>query len=150
MTVQTTHTGAPPRRLWRSAGAIFAGFVAVALLSLGTDQVMHSLDVYPPWGEPMHDPKLNALALTYRIVYTIVGGYITARLAPSAPVRHAVILGIIGTIPAVAGIIATSDMDLGPRWFPIALAVTGLPCCWLGGVLYRATSGTDRQDCPTT
>ena len=139
MTVQTTTNAAQPRRLWRSAGAIFAGFFAVAVLSVGTDQVLHTLGVYPPWGEPMHDPKLNLLALAYRVVYTIAGGFIAAWLAPRAPVTHAVILGIIGTVPAVAGIIATADLDLGPRWFPIAIALTGLPCCWLGGVLYRAT-----------
>ena len=88
MTVQSNKYGAPPRRLWRSAGAIFAGFLAVAVLSLATDQVLHMLNVYPPWGEPMHDPKLNLLALAYRIVYTIVGGYRHgAAGAPSA--RHA-------------------------------------------------------------
>jgi hypothetical protein len=26
----------------------------------------------------------------------------------------------------------------GPLWYPIALAVTGLPCAWLGGVLHRS------------
>ncbi len=44
---------APPRRVWRSVGAVVAGFVAVFVLSVGTDQVLHALKVYPPWGEPM-------------------------------------------------------------------------------------------------
>jgi hypothetical protein len=48
-------------------------------------------------------------------------------------------LGIVGLIPAVAGAIyAVSRKDLGPSWYPIALALVGLPCCWFGGVLYRA------------
>jgi len=37
--------------VWRSIGAVAAGFVAVFVLSLGTDQVLHVLKVYPPWGE---------------------------------------------------------------------------------------------------
>ena len=30
----------------------------------------------------MYDPRLNLLALSYRIVYTILGSYFTARFAP--------------------------------------------------------------------
>lgn len=128
-----------PRRRWRSAAAIFLGFAAVVVLSLGTDQVLHVLEVYPPWGEPMDDTGLLLLALAYRIVYTVAGGYIAATLAPGAPMRHAVILGLIGLVPGAAGVIAAAAGDLGPLWYPVALALTGLPCCWLGGVLHGAT-----------
>jgi hypothetical protein len=133
----------PPRRLGRSAGAIAAGFVLVFVLSLATDQVLHMLEIYPPWGQPMFDPGLNALALAYRCVYTVAGGWLTARLAPQAPVRHAVILGLIGLVFATLGaVVAITQADLGPSWYPIALAVLGLPCTWLGGVLFRPATRT--------
>jgi hypothetical protein len=120
---------------WRSTGAVLAGFVAIVVLSLGTDQVLHMLKVYPPWGQPMAG-GLFALATAYRIVYTVAGGYITARLAPHAPVRHALILGVIGLVPGVGGVmVAIAKPELGPLWYPIAIAVTGVPCAWLGGVL---------------
>jgi hypothetical protein len=129
--------GRPPRRPWRSTGAVLAGFLAVFVLSLGTDQVLHMLNVYPPWGQPMSG-GLFAVATAYRIVYTVAGGYITARLAPHAPLRHALILGLVGLVPGIAGVmIALAKPDLGPLWYPIALVVTGLPCAWLGGALYR-------------
>jgi 4-amino-4-deoxy-L-arabinose transferase-like glycosyltransferase len=134
-------TGAPthPRRRGRSVFAVFLGFIAVVILSLGTDQILHVLKVYPPWGVPMWEPSLNALALSYRIVYTIAGGYIAARFAPYAPMRHAVALGIVGLIPGFAGAIyAVTKSNLGPSWYPIALAIVGLPCCWIGGALYQA------------
>jgi hypothetical protein len=87
----------------------------------------------------MWDPGLNLLALSYRIVYTIIGGYITAKFAPYAPMRHALTLGIIGLIPAMAGVVYSLNRgDLGPSWYPIALALVGLPCCWIGGALYKA------------
>ena len=121
----------------RSARAIAAGFAVVVVLSLGTDQVLHLLNVYPRWGEPMRAPHLNLLALAYRSLYTVFGMYLTARLAPCAPMRHAMIGGIIGTVIATAGAVATVPMDLGPAWYPIALAVTALPLSWLGGALYR-------------
>jgi len=122
----------------RSTGAVVAGFAAIVVLSLGTDQVLHALKVYPPWGQPMAG-GLFALATAYRIVYTVAGGYLTARLAPHAPVLHAVILGLVGLVPGVAGVVVgIAKPDLGPLWYPIVLAVTGLPCAWVGGVLYRS------------
>ncbi len=130
-------TTTPGRRWLRSTGAILAGFATVVVLSLATDQVLHVLQVYPPWGQPMYDPGLNLLALSYRIVYTVAGGYITARLAPQNPMGHALVLGVIGTAVGAAGAIATIPMQLGPSWYPIALALTGLPCSWLGAALYR-------------
>lgn len=63
MTTMTT-TSAPPRRLLQSVGAIFLGFIVVVALSLGADQLLHVLEVYPPWGQPMYETSLNLLALT--------------------------------------------------------------------------------------
>jgi hypothetical protein len=124
--------------LWRSTAAVLLGFFACAILSLGTDQILHLLKVYPPWGEADVGPRLvNLLALSYRCVYPVLGGYITARLAPRNPMRHVWVLAFIGLFMAVAGVIGTWNMNLGPRWYPIALAVTSVPCVWLGGVLYR-------------
>jgi hypothetical protein len=133
-----TFTQATPRRRGRSAAAVAVGFLVVAALSLGTDEVLHLLQVYPPWGEPMREPSLNMLALAYRSIFTVAGMYLTAALAPKAPMRHALIGGAIGTVIAAAGAIATTPMDLGPAWYPIALAVTALPLAWAGAALFRA------------
>src|SRR2546422_5394054 len=87
MTVPTATRSTQPRRPWRSVVAVVAGFVAVAVLSLGTDQVLHTLQIYPPWGQAMAD-SLFLLATAYRIVYGVVGGYVTARLAPRSEERR--------------------------------------------------------------
>jgi hypothetical protein len=117
--------------------ALAFGFVAVVVLSLGTDEVLHLLKVYPPWNQPMYDAGLCLLALSYRIVYTVLGSYIAAWYAPHAPMGHALILGAVGTVIGTAGAIASIPMGLGPAWYPIAIAATALPCAWLGGVLYE-------------
>lgn len=135
MTAQAIAPEPRPRRLGRSIGAVFAGFLTVVVLSLGTDQLLHLLDVYPPWGQTMYEPALNLLALGYRVVYTILGSYLTARLAPHSPMRHAWVLGFIGLAFGTLGAVATIPMNLGPAWYPIAIALTALPCAWLGGVL---------------
>jgi len=128
---------------WASARALFLGFLAVVVLSLGTDQVLHVLHVYPPWGRPMFDPGLNVLALGYRCVYAVFGSWIAARLAPSTPMRHAMALGWIGLVLSTAGaVVAVTASNLGPLWYPIALVVTALPCAWLGGILFARRSGT--------
>jgi hypothetical protein len=110
MTIPMTITSAHPRQPWLSAAAVFLGFIAIVVLSLGTDQVLHVLQVYPPWGQPMYDPRLNLLALSYRIVYGVVGSYITARFATYSPMRHALVGGAIGFVLSTAGAIATIPM----------------------------------------
>lgn len=119
----------------KSAAAVFLGFLAVVVLSLGTDEVLHVLHVYGPWNQPMNEPGLNLLALSYRIVYTVSGGYITARLAPRAPMKHVWILAIIGLIAGIGGVFAGMKMHMGPLWYPIAIAVTAVPCTVLGGAI---------------
>lgn len=137
---------AHPFRPWRSTGAVLAGFVVVFVLSFVVDEVFHVLKVYPPWNEPMRDPALNALALGYRIPIDIFGCYLMARLAPHAPMRHVWIGGVIAfALSSVAAIVAIR-MDMGPAWYPIALALSALPAAWLGGTLHRRISNVPPHD----
>lgn len=123
----------------RSIGAVAAGLIAVVVLSIGTDAVMHATNVFPPLGERMTD-GLFVLATAYRSVFAIAGSYVTARLAPDRPMKHALVLGFIGIVLSTAGLLATwnAGPEFGPRWYPIALVVTALPCAWLGGKLRMA------------
>ena len=135
MSLQSAASGGGFRRVLQSIAAVMAGLLVVVVLSTAIDAVFHALHVYPPEGEKMPQPELNLLALSYRIVVTILGGYIAAWIAPAAKMRHALVLGVIGTAIAVLGCIVMIPMDYGPAWYPIALAVTALPCCWLGARL---------------
>ena len=117
--------------------SVLAGLVTVVALSLGADEVLHLLKVYPPWGEPMYQPGLNLLALSYRAVFTVIGGYVTAKLATRSPMRYVAIATGIGLVLGVLGVVAAISVGgLGPIWYPIAIAVTGPPCTLLGGALY--------------
>src|SRR5262249_51640852 len=79
----------------RSVVAVMAGFLATAVLSLGTDVVLHALRVFPPWGEPMSS-GLFVWATVYRVAFTVLGGFMTARIAPRKPMTHVLVLGMIG------------------------------------------------------
>ena len=117
----------------------------MVVLLLGTDEVLHLLKVYPPWGQPMFDPRLNLLALSYRIVYSVIGSYIAAKFAPRNPMRHALISGDHRTCiqRSPARYSRSLHTNLGPAWYPISLVVTALPCAWLGGVLYQKKQRPD-------
>jgi len=119
-----------------SIGAVVAGFVAVFVLSLGTDVVMHIAGVFPQLGQPMSD-ALFVLATLYRTVYCIAGSYIAARLAPNRPMEHALVLGVLGLIVSITGAVVTWNKGpaFGPHWYPLALIVTAIPCAWVGGRL---------------
>jgi hypothetical protein len=138
MTFSIAETNPQSRpQVWRSTGAVLFGILVGAALSLGTDQVLHVLKVYPPWGQAMHEPGLNLLALSYRCVFNVVGFYVIAQLAPRNPMHHVWVGATIGFILSTVGVVAALKVDLGPLWYPIALAITTLPCAWLAGHLHR-------------
>jgi len=120
----------------KSIWAIAAGVIFIVVVSTLADAVVHAVGVYPPTDQPIDD-KLSLLATSYRFVISVAGAWLTARLAPSQPMKHVLILGVVGTIMGTIGVIATWNMGMGPRWYPIALAVLALPQCWAGGRIYE-------------
>jgi hypothetical protein len=120
----------------RSVGALLAGFVLVVVLSIATDAVLHATGIFPKLGVLMSD-GLFLLATAYRSVYGVAGSYLTARLAPSRPMEHAIVGGVVGTVIATIGAVVTwNQPQLGPHWYPVALVVFALPGAWLGAKLY--------------
>ena len=108
----------------------------IVAFSILTDVVMHATGIYPPWFQYMPD-SLFLLATAYRIVYSILGSYLTARLAPHRPMLHALILGSIGVVLSIVGALSTWNKgpEFGPKWYPITLIVMAIPLAWLGGKL---------------
>jgi hypothetical protein len=123
----------------QSIWAVVAGVLVIVVASTLADIVLHVLGVFPPMNQPIND-SLALLATSYRIVISIGGAWLTARLAPDKPLKHAMILGIVGTVLGLVGVVATWNAGLGPRWYPIALAVLAIPQCWVGGKLYEMQS----------
>ena len=115
----------------RSILAVLAGIITVVVLSEGIDFVVIKLGLLSFSGPHLTVPF--AIATIYRSVAAVVGGFVTAKLAPSSPMTHAIILGAIGIALALAGVIA--NLSASNLWYPIALVVTALPCSWLGGKL---------------
>jgi len=131
----------PQRGILRSIVAVFAGLLAIVILSVGTDEVLHAAGIFPPWGQPVGEGLL-LLATIYRTLYSVAGSYLTARLAPSRPMQHALVLGGVGLVLGTLGAVATWNKGpaFGPHWYPLALIVLAVPQCWLGGILAIRTN----------
>lgn len=128
----------PSRRVGRSILAVLVGMVVAIALTLATDELLHRIGVFPPWGASMvgFDGAL-LLATVYRTVYGVLGSYLTAWLAPSRPMGHALVGGAMGLAVSILGAAVTWNKGpaFGPHWYPLALIVLALPTAWVGGLL---------------
>jgi hypothetical protein len=117
----------------QSAGAVVAGMVAVVMLSIVTDIGLGEVGVLPEPGKPMVDDGLYVLPTVYRSVYAVIGAYVAAWLAPSAPLRHALAFGGLNfALNVIGGVV---EHGIGPTWYPVMLTLLSLPCAWLGGAI---------------
>jgi hypothetical protein len=127
-------TERPPHHRLRSAGALLAGIVTVVALSLATDVLARALGWMPAPDTGPPDSHSLLLAFAYRSIYGVLGAYVVARLAPYAPMAHALICGALGLVLGAAG--AVARWDIGSHWYPVALALTAVPYAWAGGRIY--------------
>ena len=121
-------------KILKSIGAVFAGFLTVVVLSTGTDAILESAGFLPPPDKAAdYAWWMLFIALIYRMIFTVAGGYVAARLAPDKQMRHVFILAWIGLAAGIAGIVV--GWSYGNHWYPIGIAVTSFPCVWYGGML---------------
>ena len=117
----------------KSIGAVLAGLIFIVISHTAVDKILEGARIFPSPEEGLHVPWMLVLALAYRTVLSIAGCFITAFLAPSRPLFHALILGFIGFVVSTIAAIAVIPTGLSPAWYPIALSLVSLPCAWLGG-----------------
>ena len=119
----------------KSIWAVVAGVLVIVIVTTLVDILLHVVGVYPPMEQPLDD-RLALMATLYRIIIAIGGAWLTAKLAPQKPMKHAIILGCVGTLLGLIGVVTTWNKGMGPHWYPIALMVLAIPQCWVGGKLY--------------
>ena len=116
----------------KSVLAIVAGLVFTIVVTTLADILMYQTGVFVQNGMTTGD---WLIATAYRLVIAIIGCWLAARLAPRNPMKHALILGGIGTLLALVGVWITSQKgpEFGPIWYALLLVVTALPCAYVGG-----------------
>src|SRR5829696_5695293 len=119
----------------KSIGAVFAGLIFIFVTHSGVDLILESLGIFTPPTQRFETPWMLVTATIYRTLLSIAGCFMTGFLAPSRPMLHALVLGFIGLALSTAAAVVLIPMDLGPAWYPIALALLSVPCAWIGGLL---------------
>jgi hypothetical protein len=126
-------------------GSVLAGFFLIALLGFLTDTILQQAGILPIPSEQKFETRHALLALSYHLVFVVIGCFIAARIAPDHPVAHAVAIGILGVLISILGLIAIITQDLAPAWYGWALVMFAIPSAWVGGklaVLSRIDSKT--------
>lgn len=118
--------------------AIVAAILINFILASAIDHGFHIAGIYPPYGEPMHDSGLIALAFSYRAIITIFAAYITAMIAKEKAKTAIYFTGILGTAMWLAG--AIFMWDFGPAWYHIVGILSALPLAIAGWKLYERRS----------
>ncbi|MFL5582219.1 MAG: hypothetical protein ACJ8AO_17770 [Gemmatimonadaceae bacterium] len=117
----------------RSVGAVVLGFVLIGALSIGTDGLLIKViapGLFDARGVTTSVPML-LLTQAYVGVYAVFGCWLAARLAPTRPMLHALVLGGLGLVLNVVGTI--QRWDYAPVWYhALALALV-MPYAWAGG-----------------
>jgi uncharacterized membrane protein len=95
------------------------------------------IGIFPPQNDPdAYTWWILLIALIYRTIFTVAGGFITALLAPGRQMLHAVILGIIGFIFGLLGLIVNwGRMPESTLWYPVLLVILAIPSVLLGAKL---------------
>lgn len=115
--------------------AVVSGLLSVVFLSTLVDIVLHKTGVFPPMGQPMGS-ELWWLAIGYRALFTVLGGWIAGRLDPARSMKAPLILTALGAVLGLLGIgVAYGKPEMGPAWYAWGVAISGPPCSYFGGIL---------------
>ena len=129
--------------IFKRITSVLAGFFLIGLLGFLTDTVLQQLGILPIPTEHKFEAGHALLALSYHLLFAVLGGFVTARLAPDHPIAHAITMGILGIVISALGLIAIVMQDLAPAWYGWSLIIFSVPVTWLGGkvaILSRSPS----------
>lgn len=118
---------------FKSILSVVAGIVVGAVLSVATDSLLEIANILQTDPFDSNPTWMIAIVVTYRTVFNATGAYVTARLAPARPMKHVIILGLIGLLAGIAG--AAAMWHIPPHWYPVSLVVLTMPAVWMGGSL---------------
>jgi hypothetical protein len=121
-------------KIAKSIAAVIAGFAAITILTSIVDAVLTGIDIFPSKPQE-YTSGLLCIALIYRTIFAVLGGFVVAKLAPFRPMNHIIVLAVTGTLIGIAGVITGWDQAGYPHWYSITLTVLTFPAIWYGGRL---------------
>jgi hypothetical protein len=128
----------------RSIVAVIVGSVTWMVTALGTDALVMSL--FPQWynnGGRVEGVPVLLFAMSYSLLFSILGGYVTALIAGRSEVKHAFILGVLQLL---MGMMATIKFwDTAPAWYHISFLTLLIPANLLGGLIRLRQKGNSAR-----
>jgi hypothetical protein len=115
----------------RSVLSVFAGIFTYLVSTLASTYIVGRI-------APSYTTNVSFLMLTIvcSVIFAAVSGYVTASLAPTAPMKHAIVLTILVLIRE--GVASAYLLEgIVPRWFQIALVALPVPMILFGGSLKK-------------
>lgn len=116
----------------RSILAVIAGSITWMVTALGTDAIVMSL--FPQWynnGGRVESVPVLLFAGFYSLLFSVLGGYVTALIARRSEMLHVFILGVLQLL---MGIMATIKFwDTAPVWYHLTFLALLIPANLLGG-----------------
>jgi hypothetical protein len=124
---------APPP-MTRSILVVVGAFLLVGALIVGTTTAVTGAapQYFGEGGSTRHAGVLLLMQL-YVFVYATLGCWLAARLAPSKPMRHAMVVGWLGLAYNVVG--TYFAWGLYPAWSNVLGLLLVMPAAYLGGLL---------------
>ena len=118
----------------KHALSVLAGFALWTVLFLTGNQVLFRT-FRDRFDENMVTTDATVLAITLglTVLYSIAAGRVTARLAPSAPVQHGAVLGVIQTLIGIA--VQSAYWSAIPLWYHLGFLGLLFPATLAGAVL---------------
>ena len=116
----------------RSIVAVVVGFLVIGALAFGTGKLVQT--TWPAQVDAAGVPTtalMMIVQLLYVGVYATFGCWLAGRLAPGRPMRHALVVGVLGLALNIPSALALRDT--APAWYLAAGVLTTMLWAWLGG-----------------
>jgi hypothetical protein len=125
----------------RSVAAVLAGFVTLSVLlyamqSAGTALLLRLHPELPATASIVnHSMATRAFWLVWETIGMVAAGYVTARLASSSQIAHAIVMGAIQAIVTLWAMVSINSNE--PTWFWLTGIAMMVPAAWFGGRFRR-------------
>ena len=126
--------------MWKTLLSVIAGYAALAVLTIALFGVLAIAAPASFGGEPSAAPGTGAtlVILAFGLIAAVLGGWVTARLAPRRPWRHVLALAGLVLLLSVVSALASPESS-APGWYQTGLALVGVCGALLGGRLWIAS-----------
>lgn len=115
----------------RSAGAVAAGYMVFGASAFLLFQ-LSGIDPHQP--API---TFKIASIIWGCVFALVAGWLTARLAGTRPVVHAVVLAALIALGALVSMVSVRADAI---WSQLSALTLMAPCAWLGGRIARGAA----------